>query len=77
MTFFRLAFIETGKIEYFCLIWEIYARYVNKIADSSQLILSLTLIAQIACWQFDTWIHILEQKAFFGLLSVGRKIWER
>ena len=52
------------------------ARFVSKMDESSQLILSLNLIIQIAWWQFDTWIHNLEQKAFFGLFSAGRKIWE-
>ena len=32
-----------GKVELFCLIWEIYARFGKKMADSSQLILSLIL----------------------------------
>ena len=42
-------------------------------ADFSKLISSLTLIAQIACWQFDTWIHILEQKAFFWTIECWKK----
>ena len=44
MTFFRSIFDEMGEnVEWFWLIWRIYARYVKKMANSSQLIPSLIL----------------------------------
>ena len=44
MTFFRLIIVVIGeKVDGFCLIWGIYARFAKKMAESSQLILSLIL----------------------------------
>ena len=44
ITFFRLFFVEIyRKVDWFCLIWGIYARFGKKMADSSPLIFSLIL----------------------------------
>ena len=41
---FRLIFVVVGgKVQCFCLICGIYARFAKKMADSAQLILPLTL----------------------------------
>ena len=56
MTSFRLIFDEIGgKVEGLCLILEIYARFPKKMADSSQLILSLILIKDMVQNSLQAW----------------------
>ena len=44
MTFFRLIIVVISeKVEEFCLIWGIYARFAKMMAESSRLIPSLIL----------------------------------
>ena len=53
MTFLDLIFVAiVAKVEWFCLIWGIYARFAKNMVDSSQLILSLTLGGII--WIYET-----------------------
>ena len=45
ITFFSLTFVEIcSKVGWFCPIWDIYARFVKREVDCSQLLLSLTLL---------------------------------
>ena len=42
-----------GKVERFCLIWGIYARFSKNMADSSQLIISLILVTYLAIFNWQ------------------------
>ena len=60
ITFFRLIFIAVGgKVELFCLIWGVYARFVKKMDYSLQLILLLTLEISIV---FPCYLHLISSK---------------
>ena len=64
ISFFMPIFLELyRKVEWCCLTWGIYARFVKKMADSSQLIFLLTLVPTTlrqgddgrSPWQFGWW----------------------
>jgi hypothetical protein len=58
ISFFGRIFVELYiEVELCCLIWEIYARFAKKMADYSQLILSLTL-PQEKKIPFDTYLVV-------------------
>ena len=62
-----------GKIEWFCLLWGIYARFAKKMADSSQLLLLQTLNWNVdeKCmlkyqWKMHAEISMKEGKEFLN-----------
>ena len=56
ISFFRAIFVELYReVEWCCLIWERNARLAKKMADSSQLILSLILIKGMVQNSLQAW----------------------
>ena len=70
-----ISFVELYReVEWCCLIWEINARFLKKMADSSQLIISLTLQKiHLLCPQTDNswWTHL--QKLWWDVDIISLK----